>query len=302
MGKKGRYSDQSESLPPHSHWLGTDWGRDAEQCSAYLRELKPDWLVVDHYALDHQWEGKLRATCKKIMVIDDLADRRHNCDLLLDQTYGQDSEAYRTLVPAEGKVIVGTKFALLRPEFAELRNYSLSRRTSAQFDKILITMGGVDKDNVTGKVLDALGFCELPPDCKITVVMGGTAPWLQDIQKKVKTLRYKVVIKVNVDDMAKLMADSDLAIGAAGSTTWERCCLGLPSMLIALAVNQKLALKKLNDAGAAVEFNLDNICTQVNLFFSTENQHEKTMEMSHSSSTIVDGHGVNRVIRKMELN
>src|SRR5690606_9706020 len=115
-------------------------------------ELHPDWLIVDHYALDARWETALRPHYRKLMAVDDLADRRHQCDLLLDQTFGRTVEDYRPWVPATCTVLCGSNFALLRPEFADLRAYSLRRRAKPQLKHLLISMGGVDKDNSTAQV------------------------------------------------------------------------------------------------------------------------------------------------------
>ena len=127
------------------------------------------------------------------------------------------------------------------PEFAALRAYSLQRRARPQLRQLLITMGGVDKDNATGEVLTALRVCPLPADCQITVVMGTTAPWLSEVEQLARDMPWPTRVLVGVNDMARLMAESDLAIGAAGATSWERCCLGLPTAMFVLAENQKYA-------------------------------------------------------------
>src|SRR5690606_15243077 len=127
---------------------------------------------------------------------------------------------------AESIVLCGSQYALLRPDFAALRAYSLRRRERPQLRHLLLTMGGVDKDNATGRVLQALTASELPASCRITVVMGATAPWLAEVRQLAEQLPWSTSVRVGVSDMAQLMADSDLAIGAAGATSWERCCLG----------------------------------------------------------------------------
>ena len=215
--------------PAHAAWLGCDWQTDALQTGAILTDLKPDWLVVDHYALDQRWEEAVTPQCRKLLVIDDLADRAHNCDLLLDQNLGRKSEHYAPLVTAQCQVLTGPQYALLRPEFAALRPYSLQRRQAQPaLRQLLITMGGVDQPNATGKVLQALKTCALPQESRITVVMGLTAPWLQNVRELAAQMPWPTEVVISVGDMARRMADSDLAIGAAGSTSWERCCLHLP--------------------------------------------------------------------------
>ena len=236
-------SSQAVVAPPlqiaHAAWLCCDWQTDAAQTGDILATLKPEWLITDHYALAQPWEEALKPHYKKLMVIDDLADRAHSCDLLLDQNLGRQPQDYADLVPAACQVLIGPLYALLRPEFATLRAYSLKRRTiTPQLKKLLISMGGVDLPNATGQVLEALKDCPLPADCRITVVMGETAPWIKQVRALAKQMPWPTEVLMNITDMALRMANSDLAIGAAGATSWERCCLGLPAIVLVLAENQ----------------------------------------------------------------
>jgi UDP-2,4-diacetamido-2,4,6-trideoxy-beta-L-altropyranose hydrolase len=250
---------QTAQEPAQAAWLGSTWQTDAADTAAILAELQPDWLVVDHYALDQRWEEALAPHYRQLLVIDDLADRAHNCDLLLDQNLGHQPAHYAQRVPAHCRVLTGPHYALLRPEFAALRTYSLQRRQAQPaLRQLLITMGGVDQPNATGQVLQALKTCALPADCHITVVMGLTAPWLQNVQELAAQMPWPTDVVVNVSDMAQRMADSDLAIGAAGSTSWERCCLGLPTLMVVLADNQRGIANALVHVGAATGLELTN--------------------------------------------
>lgn len=280
--------------PTHQAWLGSTWQEDARETETAINSLRPEWLVVDHYALDHRWEQALAAHYRKLLVIDDLADRPHHCNLLLDQNLGREPEHYDLLVPPHCKVLAGPRYALLRPEFAALRPYSLQRRlNAAHLRKLLITMGGVDQPNATGQVLQALKSCDLPTECHITVVMGQTAPWLANVQKLAAQMPWPTEVVVDVSDMARRMADSDLAIGAAGSTSWERCCLGLPSLMVVLADNQIEAATHLRDAGAACLVKLNGHSSEL---FS-ENLEKFIQDpsflraMSTAASTVSDGSG-----------
>lgn len=237
----------------HAAWLGASWQQDAAASRPLLKQLSPDWLVVDHYALDARWEAAVLPGPKtRLLVIDDLADRPHRADLLLDQNLGRKAEDYTSLVPAHCRVLVGPQHALLRPEFAELRDVSLARRQHGSLKRLLITLGGVDKDNATGRVLEALKGCELPADLEITVVMGAAAPWQDAVRAQAAELPWATEVVVNVSDMGQRMAEADLAIGAAGSTSWERCCLGLPTLILVLADNQQPIAQRLHEAGAAL--------------------------------------------------
>ena len=286
--------------PAHAPWLGCDWQIDAEQTHAIMETLHPDWLVVDHYALDQRWEVALRPYCQKLMVIDDLADRPHQCDMLLDQNLGRQLQDYSSLVPTKCKVLIGPQYALLRPEFAGLRLYSLQRRQQPAFKKLLITMGGVDQNNATGQVLQALQSCNLPQACRIRVVMGPNAPWLQQVRAIAEGMPWQTEVLVNINNMAQTMADSDLAVGAAGSTSWERCCLGLPTLIVVLADNQRLSAQALKDANAAFLIgDMNDIYEKLPLAINASMIRYRLQQMIAATNSISDGRGVDKVLSIM---
>jgi UDP-2,4-diacetamido-2,4,6-trideoxy-beta-L-altropyranose hydrolase len=277
-----------------TQWLGTTQQQDAEQCEPILDEIQPDWLIVDHYAIDQTWQALLKENYKKLMVVDDLADRQYQCDILLDQTYGRKEEDYLGLVPKNCQMLLGSQYALLRPEFAEWRDYSLKRRASPELKKLLITMGGVDPDNITGQVLEALKNCDLPEALEIIVVMGETAPNIDAVKTKAKEMPYITQVKTNVINMAELMANADLAIGAAGATTWERCCLGLPSIQVVIADNQKEIANNLQEINAIKV--LDNMS---NLSKNIDSLEQKLSVYSMSASKVVNGLGVESAVKRL---
>lgn len=290
-----------EAQPNHSALLGADWATDAEETKAAVGKMALDWVIVDHYALNARWEKTLRPLCSNLMVIDDLADRPHDCDLLLDQNLGRDAGQYSHLVPNNCTVLAGPHYALLRSEFANMRTESLHNRTTPRIKHLLITMGGVDYANATGKVLEALQDCPLAEDLRITVVMGAHAPWLDHVQLLAKQMPRPTEVKINVSNMAHLMADSDLAIGAAGSTSWERCCLGLPSIVVVLAANQQLIANALEFSGAAKTFNINvGLRPMRALITSVLSDDSLLQQMSKSASIITDGRGVERVIGELK--
>lgn len=285
----------------HAHWLGASWEHDAEQTVAALNGQKADWLVVDHYALDQRWEFAMRRRCNKLMAIDDLADRVHDCDLLLDQNLGRMHSDYAALVPARSTVLTGPRYALLRPEFAATRPYSLQRRAVPALRRLLITMGGVDRDNATGKVLEALRVSALPADYCITIVMGPHAPWLEQVKRQAAGMACKAEVLVNVKDMWRLMADSDLAIGAGGGTSWERCALGLPSILVVQAVNQEVVAASLEQIGAVrVLGGLAQIVSNLPRELARLQQPGQLSEMAAAAASITDGLGLERLTGVLE--
>lgn len=290
---------------PHAHWLGTDWATDAQDTqhalSAHRGGQPVDWLVVDHYALDARWEEALRPQAKRIMVIDDLADRPHTCELLLDQNLGRMEADYGGLLKSKTTTLIGPQYALLRPEFAALRAQSLARRQSdPQLSRLLITMGGVDKDNATGHVLAALLNSTLPTELRVTVVMGPHTPWLAQVQEQAAKMLWPTEALVSVDNMAQLMADSDLAIGAAGGTAWERCSLGLPSLVLVLAKNQLPGAVALQKAGAAVAMESQQQITEFmeSLQVATIAKEVLT-KLSRAAAEVTDGEGCQRIVKHL---
>lgn len=290
-----------ENTTSHVDWLGADWQADAEESKVGAGETVIDWLIVDHYALDSRWERAMRAYCRYIMVIDDLADRNHDCDLLLDQNLGRKCEDYSNWLEGKSITLIGPQYALLRPEFSALRSQSLVRRqNNPQLRHLLVTMGGVDKDNATGQVLAALQSCTLSIELRITVVMGLHAPWLEQVQDQAMHMPFRTEVKVGVNNMAQLMADSDLAIGAAGGTAWERCSLGLPSIMIALAQNQLASAVALQNTGAAIVL---KSYQQISGIMSTTQSevfpNEMLPKLSRAAAAVTDGYGCARAVNLM---
>lgn len=284
----------------HAQWLGAPWELDALDTQTVLANTEIDWLVTDHYALDYRWEQTMRPQCARLMTVDDLADRKHECDLLLDQNLGRDAADYQDLIPSNARLAIGPQHALLRPEFAELRQASLARRTDATLRSVLVTLGGVDKDNVSERVLDALDAEPQLTDLRVTVVLGPRAPWLAEVRARAMRMRAQVTVLAGVDDMAGLMAACDFAIGAAGGTAWERCCLGLPSAVFVLAPNQAAGAAALQSVGAAqlvedAAAACDLICR-----FQLSSGHAEMQRMGRAASCVTDGRGAARVVDQME--
>ena len=247
---------QQLPLTGYASWLGASWEADAAQTLQALADHEVwDWLVVDHYAIDRRWELIMRAACRRLLVIDDLADRPHEADFLLDQTLGRLVSDYAPLVNDGCELQCGVEYALLRPEFAAWRSASLARRANAPLERILVSLGGIDRDNLTRRVLLALDACAGP--ARVLVVLGASAPWTEDIRVLARGLAIDVEVRAGVDNMAELMVQSDLAIGAAGSSAWERCCLGLPTLMLVLAENQQKIADELAQGGAAWLLPLD---------------------------------------------
>ncbi len=289
---------QTCALAGYEAWLGVPLAQDGAETAQALRDVGgADWLVADHYAISRPWEEHVAPCVSRIMVIDDLADRPHHCNLLLDQSLGRTAGDYDAFTDPRTVVLCGTRYALLRPEFAQLRDASLERRSSPVLHDILVTMGGVDRDNATGEVLESLAASSLASDISVTVVMGKTAPWLERVKEQASTLRFPCRVLCGVSTMAELMRDADLAVGAVGSTSWERCALGLPAIVAILAENQSNAARQLEQAGAIRLFktrgqavpglaaHLEELATNP----------AALVTMSNSAANLVDGLGCTRV-------
>mgnify|MGYP005997188415 CR=1 FL=1 len=290
--------DMSEDDTAHAAWLGVEWSEDAQQTQQLLAGERVAWLVVDHYAIDRRWERALRPACKRLMVIDDLADRPHDCDLLLDPTLGRMRGDYAEYLGSEVQTFLGPQYALLRPEFADYRGKSLARRKAPELSHVLITMGGIDRDNATGRVLDAIEASDLPSKLKLTVVMGPQAPWLATIQDRASKMRIATDVRVGVTDMARLMTESDLAIGAAGGTSWERCCLGLPTIQFVVATNQEVIASQLGQIGAATLAD-DATIGRVLCGLAAQDCSTQLAGQSRISSKVTDGLGAERVATQL---
>ncbi len=228
-------------LVSYDAWLTVSWDVDAAETKAVLRELgKVDRLVVDNYALDMTWEMELRPFTNEIFVIDDLANRAHDCDVLLDQNFYLDKEnRYIGLVPEDCKLLLGPRYALLREEFYEAR--SRLRKRDGSLRNILVFYGGSDLTNETMKALHALQvFHEAQSEITVDVIVGSSNPHQQELKAFCEATDVKKWMRyhLQVDNMAEYMAHADLMLGAGGATTWERCFLELPAIVTAIADNQ----------------------------------------------------------------
>lgn len=239
-----QYSDASS----YAAWLGASWQDDLDQTRAAIDATRQqsDWLVVDHYGLDQRWESRLRSGAARIMVIDDLADRTHDCDLLLDQNLvAQMDRRYVGKVPSSCALLLGPQYALLQPIYDELHDRVLPREGPIR--RIFIYFGGADRTNVTGRSLAAfMGLHR--PNITADVVIADDSPHADNIHELVAG-HSNIHIHSHLPSLAPLMASADLAIGAGGATSWERLCLGLPSLVVTLAENQRPVAEYLHEAG-----------------------------------------------------
>src|SRR5262245_42870234 len=222
----------------HAAWLGTGQAADAAETIDALADRSWDWIVVDHYALDARWEHTLQAGARHVLAIDDLADRLHDCDILLDQNFYADKDTrYAGKVPVACALLLGPRFALLREQFRQSREHVAPRTGPVR--RLLVCYGGVDAENHTGRAIEALA--KLNGSLQVDVVIGANHAGRAHIEDACARLGY--ACHVQSRHMAQLMAAADLSIGAGGSTTWERCSVGLPSIVFGLALNQQKLIR-----------------------------------------------------------
>lgn len=260
-----------------------------------------DWLIIDHYDINASWEFYLREYAKKIMVIDDLANRRHDCDILLDQNYNKNGSRYTGLVPENCVQLLGSEYTLLRSQFREARENF--KRENSEIKKILVFMGGADPTNETGKVLKALKLLNRA-DISVDVVIGASNPFKNEITNMAKQMPHATCY-FDINNMAELMTSADLAIGASGTSTWERCCLGLPSIVMILADNQKEIAEELEKEGVVVNLGWHKDVTEMDIRDAIQNllaDSDKRRSMGLKGKMMVDGAGAIRVVEKIILS
>ncbi len=280
----------------HASWLENTQQQDVSDCVEALSDLSWDWIIVDHYALDKRWESAVSGFVKKILVIDDIADRPHHADVLLDQNlYLNMQQRYTGLLNADCVQLLGPQYALLRAEFLNQRQTLRDR--SGNVKKLLIFFGGTDATNETGKTLEAIGMLGVS-EVELDIVVGASNTHFAELESQAAKRR-NTRIHRQVSNMAELMHTADLAVGAAGSATWERCALGLPALVMSIAENQiEIArgvdhFKAQQYLGACTDISAEKISSELKIAIQSPSA---LREMSRASLLIVDGLGANRLV------
>lgn len=288
-------------------WLGVSQDQDAEETRAAIRaqsvaEKEPaavHWLIVDHYALDTAWEQRLRPTAQRILVIDDLANRSHDCDWMLDQNLAPDAHGrYVNLLPPSAQCLFGPRYALLRPEYAKERQ-RLSRHPDV-VHRVLIFFGGTDPDNLSGRALQALSHPSLA-QLHIDLVIGANNPYHDRLVTQAEA-RGNTQLYRSCPHLADLMAQADLAIGAGGTTTWERCCLGLPSLVVSIAENQQPTCEVLANAGVIAYLGHKDAVSVERLRQAIQalvDNPKQRLHLMRTGTDLVDGQGALRVTQAL---
>ncbi len=279
-------------------FAGASQQQDAKESIAALNKEIPDWLVVDHYGLGIEWEQQIRPHVKQLMVLDDFPNRRHDCDLLLDQNYSPDSaQLYHQFVPETCKLLLGSQYTLLQKEFSSMRQQLKPRNHQVKRVLVFFTAG-----NDQGETLKAMKGIELFGQAdRVDVVVGQSNPDNPEIIQKCQELNWQYHCQVNY--MPELIAEADLVIGGGGSSNWERCALGVPALVTILAENQAPIAHALDQAGI-----IDNLGWNTGLQPSDYEKALKNItsqhlaEMSEKAFKLVDAKGAERVAAMLFSN
>jgi UDP-2,4-diacetamido-2,4,6-trideoxy-beta-L-altropyranose hydrolase len=279
----------------HQAFLQVSQQVDLNQTLEAIGSEKIDWLIVDHYALDAFWEKQLKTKCSRILVIDDLADRAHDCDLLLDQNYYPNPTIrYHSLIPKQCHQLSGPHYSLLRNEFSIL--HEKINRKIKKIERITVFFGGSDFNNATEKTLNALKKINLNK-IQIHALIGVLNPWIETI-KNIVLNEKNFFLHTYMDSMAEWLASSDLAIGAGGATLLERCCLGVPSLVLSCAANQEKIAEIAAHKGLIYYLGPDLIINEKAIINATQQCIEHPIDlkkMSLKGMALVDGKGAFRV-------
>jgi len=261
-----------------------------------VKAIQPDWLIVDHYAIDTRWEKALRPYCKKLMVIDDLADRQHDCDILVDQNYLPSYQTrYEELISQATIKLLGPSYVLLRDEFKENRKSenNISDRARPQ---ILINFGGIGNFELLSNIIEVINDVD---SFNYYIVTGKIKP--EEICELRKSISNPNITMIDyTSEMPKLMTESKYALGASGSTVWERFCLGLNSALVKMASNQSPLLNylKTNDLVDDLGDYKNLSIASLSLFFANlDLDNEIYSKRKKEIMKLIDGNGTNRVAK-----
>ncbi len=291
----------NERVDPASYisWVGAPWQTDAQQTYHALTKYLSDeihWLVVDHYGLEAEWERYFQNRGIRVGAIDDLVNRSHCAEFILDQTCGRSSLEYSSLVEEGTKFFVGERYCLLRSEFFDARHVSLQeRQLFDQIRTILVNFGSTDPTGHTISALKGLSAFATVNDVEVCVVVGSSCPFLDKIKQLTDELPYKITLHIDSTQVAQLIIEADIAIGAAGASTWERCFLGLPTLLVKTAENQTDVVSRVISSGAALGFegSLEDQDLLSQAMSELEQQYTK---ISDSCFTMSIGKGVGSIV------
>ncbi|MGB4065203.1 MAG: UDP-2,4-diacetamido-2,4,6-trideoxy-beta-L-altropyranose hydrolase [Azonexus sp.] len=258
---------------------------------APIAALRPDWLIIDHYQIGRDLEARLAPHCRQLLVIDDLADRVHHCHYLLDQGPRRQAADYHDLVPADCRLLLGADFALLRPAYRQL-----ARHQAGAWRKGLICFGGADPAGASLITLDSLARIASAQDIAWTVVAGPASATREALETRLAdTPQHHITLLQHSAEMPQLMAEHDFTIGAAGGMTWERACIGLPTLAVPIVDNQAFNDAAIAHYRIAVRLSLRELADPACLEAGLRHLHDEADAYRQRGQDLVDGLGLDRL-------
>lgn len=254
-------------------------------------------FVIDHYECDRDYETAFRGWAEQLLTIEDLPGRNHDCDILLDQTFGRTPEEYNGRLPESAVAICGSAYALLRKSFWEHRRPSVAHHIDPNIrpSRLFVSVGAQDTDNAISTILDGLEIADLK--LNVDIAIANDAPHLDKIEIKSVQHAQNITLHIGKTDLSQLMSRADFAIGAAGVTSWERCCLGLPTILVSLYPNQQDVAANLERAGAVYRIERDEFTSTsiAEALHHMVHDHAARIDIAQNAGKITDGLGSNRI-------
>lgn len=293
------YPDSKDVPKGYSTWMGGNEALDARSCRVIIDDICPDWVVVDHYSFGSDWVAEAATKDCMILFVDDLADRDISCDIVLNQNLGASAEQYDGLVGSDTLKLIGPCYALLRPEFRIRRSEKGDGLKGSAPSHLLIAFGGTDPFNATQQTLECINNGEVVGLSRITVLLDTHAPYLFSIQETARKMRIPTRVLSGDMEMGRVLLDVDLAVGAAGTSVWERCAMGIPSLLLVLADNQRAGTQALVDAGAGLSIGELAFPKWTEQLLRKLNQaliKECWDDLRIKAASVCDGRGTERVV------
>ena len=272
---------------------------DAKETASFAQELGTNWVVIDGYHFGGNYQEIIKNLGLRLLFFDDYGHADHYyADLVLNQNISAYESLYANRQP-DTHLLLGTRYALLRREFWQWRGWE--RQVSPVANKILVTLGGSDPDNVTLKVIQALQLVKIE-QLEVVIVVGGSNPHYEQLQSAAEASQFSIRLERNVTNMPKLMAWADVAVTSGGSTSWELAFMGLPSLLLILADNQWSSTKKLcglsgRNLGWHKDVSSGEIAETISELMASAQTRAK---MVRNGQKLVDGKGANRVLIHLE--
>jgi UDP-2,4-diacetamido-2,4,6-trideoxy-beta-L-altropyranose hydrolase len=290
---------RSESCEVVSVAAPTGSQEDSERTAALAREHHATWVVVDGYQFGADYQQALKSRGLKVLFMDDYGHGAHySAEVVVNPNVCANEALYKSR-ESYTRVLLGTRYCILRREFNAWRQWQRTIPPLAR--RVLVTMGGSDPENLTARVLEALSSSENGhrfEHLEATVVIGGSNPRSVSLEQLAEVSGRKIRLHKDTAQMAEWMAEADVAISAAGSTSWELCLTGLPSLLVDVAANQTAVARELDRKGCAIhlgsssEFTTEKIADQLDTLVHSQ---ELRQSLSRTSRALVDGYGSMRI-------